>query len=161
MADLFAKSLFECLGGQSKGQTVTYNSYITPSTGFGMLCESLTRDIEQAVSRDPASGIEKLLECGSNLLNQFCWLNWISCDAHNGSVVLSLVSAEQLDNLNTRSLERLSWDGEVCLFVCMLLLLFCLQPAYALCKHPLLLYLAHVILVDSSDVLGPNAVSLM
>ena len=147
------------------------------------MTRTVAANIASLVEEDPVNNSRGALTCGSCLLDAFCRFNWVgpnlndlSCPYPNSgtktvsvreqrmySAITLPLSASQSE-LNLQSLEALSCDGEVYITRPLFYLKVndnsLLQPVYPLCRHPLLLWLAHAVLVDNSSLLGPSAVRL-
>ena len=78
-----------------------------------------------------------------NILNIFCQLNWTG--PKETVTAIPSLSGELQAQWNKEALQKLSYDGE---------------SPYQLTEQPFLLYLAHCVLVEGREILGPRSAHL-
>jgi tetratricopeptide (TPR) repeat protein len=118
-------------------------SALSSNKGLDHVTRTVTTNVTTLVEEDPVNNSSAIATCGSRLLDQFIRFNWVGPNQADLACPYRNSGTKVLDELNAESLEALSSDGE---------------PVYSLCRHPLLLWLAHTVLVDNSPLLGPSAV---
>lgn len=107
------------------------------SEDLSSITDALGPALTRLTSGDPAHGPGAAVSFAADLLDLFCQFNWTGPPL--ADFTLPFATPDALSKWNAQSLQSLSWNGE---------------PAYPLVQQPLLLWLAHTILVESGSTFG-------